>query len=143
MTTHQVNWYGEDVKLLIRDVNMRGLIAIGYRIEEQTKINITDNQQVDTGFMRNSVYVSAPKEDSFSQTWDTGEYKSDKTGYMAFRAAWDKIDPPDKRTVVVVVGAEYAVFLELQNSFLLKAVEQVSGMIAESEIATVAKQSGL
>lgn len=143
MTTHQVNWYGEEVRLLVRDVGMQGLVAIGHQIEAHAKANLPGPSQVDTGFMRNSIYVSAPNEDSFGETWSTGLYKSKKTGQMVRRTRGQKIAPPNQETVVVAVGAEYAIFQELRESFLLKAVEQVQGDVAEAEIETVARRRGL
>lgn len=58
MPQSTVNWYGETVKAQTKQDGKKALLALAFQIEGQAKINITNNGQVDTGFMRNSVYVS-------------------------------------------------------------------------------------
>jgi hypothetical protein len=137
VTTHQVNWYGEEVKLTIAGASRQLLVEVAHRVEEHTKINITNNNQVDTGFMRNSVYVSAPNESNYNTA------KSEAAGRNPNATMGPEATPPNENTVVVAVGAEYAVFQEIQNSFLLLAVEQTAGEGIGREVEVVRKQHGL
>jgi hypothetical protein len=116
----QVNWYAEDVILRIAEAMTAGLAALAHQIEGQAKANIVANDQVDTGFMLNSVFVTTHEE----------------SGYGAARAAAEAQNPdaamnpepslPEDAAALVAVGAEYAVYQEMRNSFLYRAVEEVA-----------------
>lgn len=111
------------------------LLAVGYQVEGQTKVNITDNGQVDTGFMLNSVYTTGNN----GSTYGAAERQAgarDPDGEMA-----PEVDAGDG--VAVAVGAEYAIHQEEKNSFLYRAAEQVAGSVAEAEIRRVARAAGL
>lgn len=117
----QVNWYTEEVVVRIAEATTAGLVALAHQIEGQAKATIVANDQVDTGFMLNSVFVVT----------------HEASGYGAASAAAAARNPdaamavepslPEDAAALVAVGAEYAVYQELANSFLYRAVEQVMG----------------
>lgn len=118
------NWYKDRVMLVANQaVNIKGLAL---QVEAHAKQNIVDNDQVDTGFMLNTVYSVFPGGDTFGQTSPAGEYQN-KAGQMVRRQSLPPSPLPRQVQAAVAVGAEYAIFQELANSFLYKALEQTAG----------------
>jgi hypothetical protein len=119
-----MNWYGDKVKLEVKRDGAKALLAIGFQVEGQAKVNITNNGQVDTGFMRNSVYTTGGGQSNYSQAAHSGEYTSQKQGDTVDRTLAPELSAGGD-DVYVVVGASYAIYQELANSFLFRALEQV------------------
>jgi hypothetical protein len=133
----RVNWYGDQVQVQIGQATRQALLAIGYQIEAQAKVNITNNGQVDTGFMLNSVYTT---DGANGSTYGPAERNAGARNPDVSMAP--EVDPGEG-AVAVAVGAEYAIHQETRNSFLYRAAEQVAGSVAEAEIRQVAKEQGL
>ena len=53
----RVEWFGDDVKLKLEGATDEMIKKAAFLVEGQAKVNITVNGQVDTGFMRASVYT--------------------------------------------------------------------------------------
>ena len=53
----RVEWFGDDVQLKLEGATDEMIKAAAFMVEGQAKVNITTNGQVDTGFMRASVYT--------------------------------------------------------------------------------------
>ena len=121
----KVNWYKNDVMAFVTEASEEALVALGFAIEGQAKANIVANDQVDTGFMLNSGYVIGGDVDTYSFV-DEDDSKSPEA------------IPPDNGAVVAF-AADYALFQEMRNSFLYKAVDQVAGGRADTIIKEVAK----
>lgn len=105
---------GDDVRIKLQTAVRESLVKIALQCEGYTKRNISDNGQIDTGFMLNSV---------FSLTSDGSSYNpSSMDGKTA-------VPPPalDDDTAIVGVAANYAIHNEVRNSFLYRAAEQVAG----------------
>lgn len=123
MADAQVKLYLDHVKVQVADATQKALEALAFQIEAQTKVNITENGQVDTGFMRNSTFVLTP--DGVQGSPDpSGAYMSDRTGKPEERNLAPTASLGDA-AAAVCVGAEYAIYQEIQQSFLEKAAEQV------------------
>lgn len=133
-----INWYENKVRVEVDRITRRGLLAIAHQIEGQTKVNITDNGQVETGFLRNSVYVTGLGESSYGQANQSGEYTSQKSGDVVERELAPEISNDDK-SVAIVAGANYAIYQEMEDSFLFRALEQVVGQVAEARIVEAAR----
>lgn len=126
MPAPRINWYDNRVKLEIANATARMIDAIAFQIEGTAKVNITNNGQVDTGFMRNSVYAITASRNTFNDIDANGEYVSSKTRQTVQRAAEPNPPDPPKGGAIVGVAAEYAVYQEMRQSFLFDAVEQVA-----------------
>lgn len=103
------------------------LRQLALQIEAQTKVNIRDNDQVDTGFMMNSVYTVTEKGSGY------GEAKASAEGQATNRAG-EHVDhsedmgpepPLGDATAAVAVGALYAIYQEAKRSFLYAALQEV------------------
>jgi hypothetical protein len=132
----RVNWYGDQLSAEIAGDANRVLLALAHQIEGQTKVNITDNGQVETGFLRSSIYVSGGGESSYSSVQASGNYPSSKSGESVPREIAPAIQP-EQDTVIVAAGAAYAIHQELRNSFLYRALEQVAAQQPEGSIQIV------
>lgn len=132
----EVNWYEEQVILKLENITRRGLEAVAARIDALTKININQNNQIDTGFMANSVYF-ATKGDS-TYTDDSGMYTDRQQRTVARDMAPEATLPPDQ-TALICVGANYAIYQEMQKPFLYPALVQAAAE-AGGIIEKVAKE---
>lgn len=138
-----INWYIEDVRLAVANATSEMLRAVALQVEGQTKINITENGQVDTGFMRSSTYVSGLGLSDYGETQPSGVYMSEKTGATGERRIMPEVLDAGEGAIAVVVGAEYAIHQEMRDSFLYRGAEMVAGSLAEATMTVVAREAGL
>ncbi|MBK8987381.1 MAG: hypothetical protein IPM39_15110 [Chloroflexi bacterium] len=131
----KVNWYAEDVVVKFTKLSERALEAAAARVDALTKINIVANDQVDTGFMVNSVYFAT---DGNSSYMDSGGVFTDKHGNQVERQMAPEATLKDGAAALVCVGANYAIFQEMDNPFLYPALLTVRGEM-KGIIETVAK----
>lgn len=77
---------------------------------------------VDTGFMKNSFYIrTATGIDTYGATWDSGEYTNREGDSVKRKKA-----PPAElgdHEALIANAAPYAIYLEIENSFLFTALE--------------------
>jgi hypothetical protein len=141
----QVNWYAEKVTAIFVEASMKVLCDLAFIGEGDTKVNITDNDQVDTGFMVNSVYAVTPGKSSYGNTKPTGEYEQkEKTAegevIMAHRVRAESVQLPNDQTVAVAVAAEYAIYQEMAKPFLFPAIEglakKFNGVVERNKVTT-------
>jgi hypothetical protein len=119
-----VNWRTEQVTAIFVKASMDTLSELAFIGEGRTKINITDNDQVDTGFMRASTYAVTPgKSDYAGNIAEAGlrAYEGD-----ARRDAAPAVALPNDHTVAIAVAAEYAIYQEMLNPFLFPAIESLA-----------------
>jgi len=131
----QLTWYGSEVSLHFDKMTRRGLTAVAARIDGLTKTNILTNDQVDTGFMVNSVYFVAGDESTYHQTDPGGQY-ANKAGQMVARQLAPAAPLPDAYAALVCVGANYAIFQEMALPFLypalLQAAAEAGGLLQQA-----------
>jgi putative intracellular protease/amidase len=138
----KVDWYAEDVILKLEQTTRRGLEALAAYIEGQAKIQIVENDQVDTGFMVNSVYHAAADAGStYAAANGTGEYVN-KAGESVNRELAPEADLPAEYDALVCVGANYAIYQEMAQPFLYPALLR-GAAAAKAIIETKAKEDGL
>lgn len=131
----KVNWYAEDVVAHFTKVSERAIEAAAARVDALAKMNIVANDQVDTGFMVNSVYFATEDNSSYM---DSGGLFTDKNGNRVEREMAPEATLKDGATALVCVGANYAIFQEMANPFLYPALLAVKGEM-KGIIETVAK----
>ncbi len=111
-----VVFYLDKILVKVEEAGKQSLEAIAHQIEGQAKANVVANDQVDTGFMLNAIYVTSGPGTDYSQA-------KGGSGRMA-----PEVDAGEDK-VAVVAGAEYSIFQEARNSFLFRAAEQVGGIV--------------
>lgn len=121
-----VNWYKQKVTLAAdRAIDWE---AVAFRMLAHAQNNIRENDQIDTGFLLNSGYIILPDKSTYADTWEDGDY-SVFFSETKDRKKAPELDLPATAKGAVVFGAEYAIYQEIQNSFLFKAAEQTAGEI--------------
>lgn len=118
-----VRMYPQQVKIKMAEAADKALAALALTMEGQAKINIQTNDQIDTGFMLNSIYTITKEGDSHGEAAAAAEAqvkgKAKRTMAPAARL-------PGDASAGVIVGANYAVYQEMKKSFLFKAGEEVA-----------------
>ena len=116
----------DHVNMVVEKATDEALAALALQIAGQTTTNIANNNQIDTGFMMNSVYAITRHSSTYKDADPTGEYRSRKTGQHVGRKLAPEQRLPSDAAAGVIVGANYAIYQETQDSFLFKAAEQVA-----------------
>ena len=101
---------------------------LALQIEAETKKNIQQNGQIDTGFMLNSTYTVSKKRNTHDQARGSGKYTSAKTGQSVRRDIAPPVRLPSDALAACAVGAEYAIYQEVKKSFLFAAAQTVGKM---------------
>lgn len=128
-----VIWRDKEVRLQLKDASNQMLRTAAALIEQQTKLNIQSNGQIDTGFMVNSVYFV---------TDDDSNYENAANGAIGVRPDAEmapEVVAPDGGAAVAV-GAEYAIFQEERMPFLYPAIEHVATTM-QGEIVSAGKEA--
>ena len=119
-----VKWYGDEILLKLREKATPEMIAkAAFLIEAQAKVNVTNNGQVDTGFMRSSIYANTP----LGNTYEHDE------------RANPMVEPPSGAGLVAV-AAEYGIFQEARIPFLYPAAETVAEQVT-AEIVSIGREA--
>lgn len=125
-----LDWYGKDASALVKRATSQSVKRLAFTLEGATKDRITSNGQVDTGFMRNSVYaITADGKSGGVESAIFKGVKSKKTGKIGQARKRTSLSAPELRgeyAAFVGVGADYAVHQEMKNSFLRTSFDQVA-----------------
>jgi hypothetical protein len=141
MAKPRIRSYRPAVVATIKNATDEELAKFAFQIEAQTKVNIQRNNQIDTGFMLNSVYtVAAAGGSTYPATQPTGNYTSRATGRNAKRKRARQRGIPGKSSAIVAVGAEYAVYQEIKKPFLYPAATQTLAGRAGVELTSNIKK---
>lgn len=114
----QVDWYTQDVLLAVDGATDDLVTRLAFYVEGQFKAGA----RVDTGFYRNSAYTIAPNASTRSQVWASGKYRN-KGGELVQRQAVTGAPPVAPHAAAVHVAAEYAVYREIKDGTLYRALE--------------------
>lgn len=122
-----LKWYASNVKASFKRPIQDGLTNVAMLVRRQAQRNLTENNQVDTKHLWNSIYVATPEK--VTTIPPDGDYLSTKTGQMVRRESGPVAQPQEG--VVVGAAASHSIYPELRNSYLYRAIEQVAGREAE------------
>lgn len=115
--TSQVNWYEDDVLLVVDEATDELVSRIAFQVEGEAK----PNAPVDTGFMRNAIYAITPLGNRRAAA--VAEARAVGDGVLAGQPALEE------REAAVHGAAEYTIFQELRVGFLYGALERVAGQV--------------
>lgn len=118
----KVDFFKEDVLLRVDNGTQKGIIAIALRVEEQAKVNIVRNDQVDTGAMLNGIYAAWPGGSNYDQNAAQALGRT-AVGEIVGEAP---LPPGDDPAALVAGAMEYTIWQELTRSFLYDALVDVS-----------------
>lgn len=122
-----LKWFASNVKATFKRPIQDGLTNVAMLTRRQARRNLTENRQVDTKFLWNSIYVATPEK--MTPIPPDGEYLSTKSGRMEKRESGPIVRPTSGAHVGV--AADYGIYPELENSYLFRAIDQVTGRQAE------------
>lgn len=120
----KVIWHGDRVKLALHAALQAMVAAAAFEVEALAKVNITNNGQVDTGFMRQSVYASTPKGSTTPAA--SGVFYSTTEQRLVERTALPSSATPGDTSAIVAVAAEYGIYQEIAQPYLYPALERVA-----------------
>lgn len=123
MANSKVNWYADDVLLVVDQATDDLLTRLAFQGEGYAKVNAP----VDTGFMRNAIYGLGPG----------GSHRAEVQGAEGQELA----DPPklEPGEAAIHGAAEYTIYQEEKVGFMYKALEQLK-RIAPGVIREVGKE---
>ena len=125
MAKGRLTWRKREVMLAVKDATAAGMNKLALRVESEAKQNIVANDH--TGFMLNTVYHVSRLSNSYPATDAPGTKTGRKSGQQREVDKAPQATLPAKYLALVAVGAEYAIYQELQRSFLYLALVQVAG----------------
>jgi len=119
----------DHVQVVVEETTEEVLKKLAFRIVEMAQLNIRDNDQIDTGFMVNSIYPVWQDGSGYGEAKSAAEgmttgkdgRRVDHTQDMAPEAQL-----PGDAAAGVVVGANYAIYQEAANPFLYPAAEKAA-----------------
>jgi hypothetical protein len=126
----EVKLYLDHVKVTVEKATEKVLRQLAFRITERAQMNIRTNDQIDTGFMVNSIYpvwkdgsgyeAARSEAEGHTVSGRTGE-RVDHSGDMAPEEALEA-----EAMAGVVVGANYAIYQENIKPFLYPGAEKAA-----------------
>ena len=123
----QIELHLDHVKIELEKATDEVLKQLSLRVVERTQLNIRQNDQIDTGFMVNSIYPIFEGGDGYIEAKNqaTARTHSSKTGRRVDQSG--KMAPrqslPQDASAGVVVGANYTIYQEAANPFLYPAAQ--------------------
>lgn len=118
-----VNWFADKAYLLIHQRAQKAIEALAYDVRDNARKNLEEGDHIDTHFLYNSVYVATPN--GTSPIHPSGEYTSTKTGATVRRDNGEIATV--SRGAFVGAAASYALYVELADPFLFRAIEETRG----------------
>lgn len=125
----EIKLYLEHVQVVVEKATAEVLKKLAFRIVEGAQLNIRANDQIDTGFMVNSIYPVWGDGSGYSEARSAAE--SMTTGHDGRKVDHANDMAPDAQlpgdaAAGVVVGANYAIYQEAANPFLWPAGERAA-----------------
>lgn len=125
----EIKLYLDHVQVVVEQATDEALKRLAYTIVKEAQDKIVENDQIDTGFMVNSIYPVWKDGSGFEAAKSAAESKAtnrrgktvDHSGDMAPEAQL-----PEDATAGVVVGASYAIYQEADRPFLYPAAEKAA-----------------
>jgi hypothetical protein len=122
----EVKFYIDHVKVTVDKATDEVLKMLAYRIVEGTQLNIRSNDQIDTGFLINSVYPIWKDGSGYADAKAEAEQRTTgKDGRHVDHSDDMAPEPslPGDASAGVVVGANYAIYNEVRIPFLYPAAQ--------------------
>jgi len=107
--------------------------GLAQAIAEQTRQNIESVGRIDSGVMRETIYIVTQEINTYGSVTPSGFYRSSKTGYMSFHRVNGMADL-EGNDALVGIAADYTAHNEIADHFLYSALEmgeQFLGKVVE------------
>ena len=116
MTNGKVNWYADDVQLVVDGATDELVTELAFYVEGEAKVGAS----VDTGFMRNAIYSITPLANRRAQAQARALASADRS-----LAPLPQIEDHE---AAVHGAAEYTIYQEMAVGFLYRALEKAQGV---------------
>jgi hypothetical protein len=123
MANAVVNWFADKAYSLVNQRAQKAVEALAYDVRERARQNLVEGDHIDTHFLYNSVYVSTPH--GTTPIHPAGIYTSTKGNGQVRRDNGEIVRVG--RGAFVGVAASYALYVELEDPFLFRAIEETAG----------------
>lgn len=134
MADSGVDWHHQRISLEIADASAEVIQRTLIRLEQETKLQIVENDQVDTGFMLNTVYWRTPVAGTYGgQTWADGVYQN-QAGQAVTREKAPEAPLASGAAGLFGVAALYAIYQEMIRPFIWPALQRVAARTAGATI---------
>lgn len=117
-----VQWFGDAAYRVFNRRTQKAVETLAYDVRERARRNLEADGHIDTRFLYNSIYASTPN--GTSPIHPSGIY-TDKRGQSVRRDNGEIIAV--RRGAAVGAAAAYAIYVELMDSFLYRALEETKG----------------
>lgn len=147
----RIEWQYSDVAKRLRKLGNKatmgavigdGLKAAALHTEGLIKIEITDQDLIDTGFMRNSVYVSLKGFDSYADALAGGISAQERDD----QEMTGKMGVTDPELAAIIVGANYAAYVEHDYPFVRPVADtradEIRGVFAKTVARRISEELG-
>ncbi len=115
----KVTMYLDHVEMRVENATEEALHRVALEVEGHAKVNIVANDQIDTGFMLNSVYVESRRGSTYGNT---------RPGDESIKAPRHKI-PNKYASTAIIVAAVYSIYQEVMQPFLRPAGSAVMNRV--------------
>jgi len=119
----KVDWYAEDVVLVVEDATGELVSELAFYVEGEGKVGAP----VDTGFMRNAIYAITPQGSRRARAAAEARAAADRPLAPEYRL--------EEHEAAVHAAAEYTIYQEERVGFLYRALEaaqRVAGGLIET-----------
>lgn len=116
MAQYEITWNGEEVKKLIIDITTEAMTQFALAVESQAKQNVVANDQVDTGFMLNSIWSRSPNHSTYAAI-------SPPDGVVRDLAQEEELGDS---LAIVGAAALYAIYQESKKPFIWSALTTIT-----------------
>lgn len=117
-----VQWFGDQAYKVFRQREQKLVETLAYDVRERARRILEADGHIDTRFLFNSVYVSTPN--GTSPIHPSGMY-TDREGKQVRRDNGEIVTV--NRGAFVGAAASHAIYVELMDSFLYRALEETKG----------------
>jgi hypothetical protein len=142
----ELRWNLDHVDVVMEDMTQELAKRLAFSVEAGAKLNIRANDQIDTGFMVNSIYSIWGEGSGYEEAKGTaeGQTVSAKTGAVVNH---DNDMAPEEAlaedaSAGVIVGANYAVYQEVANAFLYPAAQAAAAKFGAEATQVYKEVSG-
>jgi len=133
MAEVEVHLHLDHVLMRVKDATEKGMAAIAHQVVAHAVVRVTENDQVDTGFMRAAIYPVTKQGSGFGEAEGAAKSRAD-------REVLDE-SLPSEDEAMVVAGANYSIYQEMRQSFLFAgAVDTAADTGALVEVERVFKE---
>lgn len=123
MANATVRWFADAAHNFVHQRAQKAIEALAYDVRDNARKNLEEGDHIDTHFLYNSVYVATPN--GHSPIHPSGTYTSTKGNGQVRRDNGEIVSVG--RGAFVGAAASYALYVELDDPFLFRAIEETRG----------------